>query len=181
MVNLETEELKNGILKCFNNSKSLLSDADYLFDGNRFARAYSIYILCIEEIQKVDVLFRLVLEKETLKKFCKEESDYYNKFFSNHIYKLKSSAIKDSFIHELFEKYKLKQYKTKKQITNQIRNPKQIDIFKQHGLYTHLINKKKFKEPSELISLDKCRKIQEEARWKIEFLIIHLKKNFPQV
>jgi AbiV family abortive infection protein len=178
MVNLEIEELKNGLLKCFNNSKSLLSDADYLFKDNRFARAFAIYVLCIEEIQKVDVLFKLFLEKEASKQFTKEEKDNYNKFFSSHIFKIRSSAIKDLFIHVLFEKYKLKLYKTKKQINNQITNPKQIDTFKQHGLYTHLINKKKFKEPSELISIEKCRNIQEEARWKISLLVIHLDKNF---
>jgi len=178
MVNLENQELKNGVLKCFNNSKLLLSDADYLFEDNRFARAYSIYILCIEEIQKVDVLFKIFLEKEVNKQFSKEEKDHYNKFFSSHISKIRTSAIKDSFIDELFEKYKLNKYKTKKQINNQITNPKQIDTFKQHGLYTHLINKKKFKEPSELISIEKCINIQNEAKWKIEFLIIHLNKNF---
>ena len=46
MVNLEIEEIKNGINKCFNNSKSLLGDADYLYEGKRVARSFAIYVLC---------------------------------------------------------------------------------------------------------------------------------------
>ncbi|WP_158837677.1 AbiV family abortive infection protein [Polaribacter sp. L3A8] len=182
MVNLESEELKNGILKCFNNSKSLLSDADYLFEGNRFARAYSIYRLSIEENQKSHKLINLIIEKSLNKDFSKEEKTEYNKFFTDHLMKIRASAIENYTFFDFFEKYNLKQVKTKEQISNEILNPKQIDLFKQYGFYTHLINKK-FKQPSDFISKNKCQKIQSEAQLSLSKsrTFIDMFLTFPEV
>lgn len=163
MINLEIKELKNGLLKCLSNSKSLLSDADYLFEDNRFARAYSIYRLSIEENQKSNMLIRLIIEKMINKDFSKEEKIYYNRFFTDHLFKIKASGIEEYIFIDFFNKYSLKIDKTKEQILNQISNPRQIDILKQYGFYTHLINKK-FKEPSDFISKEKCYKIQQESK-----------------
>ena len=163
MVDLEIEELKNGLLKCFNNSKSLLNDADYLFEDKRFARAYSIYRLSIEENQKSNMLIRLIIEKMINKDFNKEEKTYYNKFFTNHLLKIKASAIEEYTFIDFFNKYNLKLDKNIEQIFNQRSNPRQIDILKQYGFYTHLINKK-FKKPSDFISNEKCQKIQQESK-----------------
>jgi|TARA_B110000240_G_C13445046_1_gene429924 AbiV family abortive infection protein len=169
MVNLEIEELKNGVLKCFSNSKSLLSDADYLFEDNRFARAYSIYILCIEEVQKTFMLFRILLEKESDKKNTKKENEYYSKFFSSHTLKIKAAAAQGGYYNDFAEKHSLKKVKTSKEIRNEFDNPKQKDIFKQQGFYVDLVHKK-FKEPGEMINIEKCNKIQNEAKLSLSHL-----------
>ncbi len=163
MVDLDKEEIKNGINKCYNNSKSLLDDADYLFDGNRIARSYSIFVLCIEEIQKTYVLFRILLEKENNKKFTKEDKEYYSKFFSSHTLKIKAAAVQSSNYNEFAEKYNLHKLKSTKEIKNEFYNPKQKDISKQYGFYVSLVHKK-FEEPRDLIKTENCKKIQQEAK-----------------
>jgi AbiV family abortive infection protein len=163
MVDLDKEEIKNGINKCYNNSKSLLDDADYLFDGNRIARSYSIFVLCIEEIQKTYVLFRILLEKENNKKFTKEDKEYYSNFFSSHTLKIKAAAVQSSNYNEFAEKYNLHKLKSTKEIKNEFYNPKQKDISKQYGFYVSLVHKK-FEEPRDLIKTENCKKIQQEAK-----------------
>lgn len=169
MVHLDIEEIKNGIIKCFNNSKSLLDDADYLFDGNRIARAFSLYILCIEETQKTYLLFRILLEKETSNFFSKEEEKYYNSFFTSHTLKIKSSSMHSSSYANFAEKHNLKQVKSSIEIRNDFFNPKQRDILKQQGFYTDLVHKK-FKEPLEMIKIQKCINIQAEAKLNLSQL-----------
>ncbi|MGK0412605.1 MAG: AbiV family abortive infection protein [Polaribacter sp.] len=158
MVHLDKEEIKTGIHKCFNNSKSLLDDADYLFDGNRIARAYAIYVLCIEEIQKANILFRILLEKETNKNFTKEDKEYYSKFFSSHTLKIKGAAAQSLDYNDFAEKYNLNKVKTAKEIRNEFYNPKQKDISKQNGFYVSLVHKK-FEEPKDLIKIENCKKV----------------------
>ena len=87
MVNLEIKELKNELLKCLNNSKSLLSDADYLFKDNRFARAYSIYRLSIEENQISNMLIYLIIEKSINKDFSIEDESFFKNIFTDHLFK----------------------------------------------------------------------------------------------
>lgn len=169
MTDLDKEEIKNGIIKCFNNSKSLLDDADYLFEGNRIARAYSIYILCIEEIQKTYLLFRILLEKENQKTFSEEEKIYYKTFFTSHTLKIKSSAFQNSSYNDFASKYNLTQNRTSKEINSDFLNPKQKDILKQQGFYTDLVHKK-FKEPLEMIKIEKCRDIQADAKLSLSQL-----------
>tara|TARA_R110002050_G_C8807459_1_gene503358 strand:+ start:224 stop:814 length:591 start_codon:yes stop_codon:yes gene_type:complete len=163
MVNLEIKELKNELLKCLNNSKSLLSDADYLFKDNRFARAYSIYRLSIEENQISNMLIYLIIEKSINKDFSIEDESFFKNIFTDHLLKIKFSLIEDCVFFDFFEKYSIKQHKIKKQILSQISNPRQLDIFKQYGLYAHLINNK-IRLPSNFISKNKCYKIQQESK-----------------
>ena len=163
MVNLEIEEIKNGINKCFNNSKSLLGDADYLYEGKRVARSFAIYVLCMEEIQKTYLLFRILIEKETNKVFTKEEKDYYSKFFSRHTLKIKAAGIQSSSYNDFAERHSLIKIKKSNEINNEISNSKQKDILKQQGFYTDLVHNK-FKEPSEMIKIEKCNSIQAEAK-----------------
>jgi AbiV family abortive infection protein len=174
MVDLDKEEIKNGINKCYSNSKSLLDDADYLFDGNRIARSYAIFVLCIEEIQKTKVLFRILLEKENNKKFTKEDKEYYSNFFSSHTLKIKAAAVQSSNYNEFAEKYNLNKLKSTKEIKNEFYNPKQKDISKQYGFYVSLVHKK-FKEPRDLIKIENCEKIQQEA--KLSFAQLRSFKN----
>jgi AbiV family abortive infection protein len=169
MVDLDKEEIKKGINKCYNNSKSLLDDADYLFEGNRIARAYAIYILCIEEIQKTFILFRILLEKEINKNFTKEEKEYYSKFFSSHTFKIKASAMLNSNYNDFADRHSLKKVKTSKEIRNDFLNPRQKDTFKQQGFYVSLVHKK-FKEPEELVKVEKCKNIQNEAKLNLSQL-----------
>ena len=169
MVDLEIKEIKNVINKCYNNSKSLLDDADYLFEDNRIARACSIYILGIEEIQKTYILFRILFEKETNKSFTKEEKAYYSNFFSSHTLKIKAAAIQNLNYNDFAERHNLKKVKTSKDIRNDFSNPKQKDIFKQHGFYVSLVHKK-FKEPEELVEIDKCKELQNEAKLYLTIL-----------
>ena len=93
MIDLDKEKIRNEINKCYGNSKSLLQDADYLFDDNQIARSYAIFVLRIEEIQKINVLFRIFMEKENNKKFTKEDKVYYSKFFLSHTLKIKAVAV----------------------------------------------------------------------------------------
>jgi AbiV family abortive infection protein len=163
MVDLDKEEIKKGINKCYNNSKLLLDDADLLLINNRFARAYSLYILCIEEIQKTNILFRILLEKENNKKFTEEDKIYYLKFFSSHIYKIKAAAVQNSYYNDFAKKYDLTIVKTPKEIRNEFNNPKQKDILKQYGFYVSLVHKK-FEEPKDMIQTENCEKVKKEAK-----------------
>ena len=60
---------------------------------NQIARSYAIFVLRIEEIQKINVLFRIFMEKENNKKFTKEDKVYYSKFFLSHTLKIKAAAV----------------------------------------------------------------------------------------
>ena len=65
------------------------------------------YVLCIEEIQKTYLLFRILIEKETNKVFTKEEKDYYSKFFSRHTLKIKAAGIQGSSYNDFAERHSL--------------------------------------------------------------------------
>lgn len=170
MINLEKEEIKNGFVKCLNNSKSLLDDADFLFEGNRIPRAYAIYVLCIEEVQKAYIIFRILMEKENNKVFTKNEKDYYSNFFSSHTLKIKAAANLSIDYNYFAEKHNLKKVKKNKENKNDFFNPKQKDISKQQGFYVDVVHRK-FKEPLEMIKIEKCIDIQSEAKLSVAQLI----------
>lgn len=170
MINLEKEEIKNGFVKCLNNSKSLLDDADFLFEGNRIPRAYAIYVLCTEEVQKAYLLFKILMDKENNKVFTKEDINYSKNFFSSHTLKIKAAASLSFNYNYFAEKHNLKKVKTLKQNKNDFFNPKQKDISKQQGFYVDLVHRK-FKEPLKMITFEKCIDIQSEAKLSVAQLI----------
>jgi AbiV family abortive infection protein len=71
---LDDNNLIEGIRKCIINAKSLIDDALLLKEHGRFARAYTLFQLSIEELGKSSILYFFAtsqdVDKETnLKKF----------------------------------------------------------------------------------------------------------------
>ena len=158
MERLNIEEIYNGIRKCFANATDLIADADYLFNDNRFARAYSLYQLGTEETAKIKLLIHLAAEKLSNNEINKKDAEHYNNLFKNHIGKIRYAIASDVNYYNFADKIGLPQLRDPQQIKNELENLKQMDIYKQDGFYVSLSHKK-FREPSAIITKEKCSEL----------------------
>jgi AbiV family abortive infection protein len=158
---IDIEEIFYGIKKALSNSIELVDDAEYLLQNNRLARAYSLFQLGIEEIGKVSMLYRFIIdyltgETNDFKKIHKKLTDHKAKDIETVLYDLVilSYALdKDQYIdNEFFNMIKY-----------EIQNIELINNYKNYSLYTSLIDNK-FKAPKELITEDLVLSI----RWRAQ-------------
>jgi len=77
---IKVKELAKGIQLCVENAADLIEDARLLFNKNRFARCFSLCVLAMEEIGKIEVIARGVLISKTDEKKWKR----FEKNFKSH-------------------------------------------------------------------------------------------------
>lgn len=65
MSSINLKELAKGIDLCIENAAGLIEEARLLFDKNRFPRCFSLCVLAIEEIGKIEVVARGALIRQT--------------------------------------------------------------------------------------------------------------------
>lgn len=61
--NISNENIINGMKKSLNNADSLLSEAFLLQSNKKFARAYTLCQIAIEELAKIQMLFELWIDR----------------------------------------------------------------------------------------------------------------------
>jgi len=156
------EEIYNGINKSLLNSIELIDDAEYLFQNKRFARAYALFQLGIEEIGKVTMLFRLV----TTYILDGKEIDL-NKM-KDHKHKYKETFVYDLFmLFALSHKNKTIDKSLLDTLIYEIQNIDLINELKNFSLYTSLIDNK-FKIPKDIISEKLVISIRYRAMIRLE-------------
>lgn len=163
----EIDKIYIGIKKSLNNSLSLIDDADYLFNNDRFSRAYTLYQLGIEEIGKTSIMYRALLSvlvgenvdfKTAIKriKSHKEkeaESLLYDFWILIHAMQNDNIFNKDYFTAIAWELY----------------NPEIINNYKNFSLYTSEIDNC-FYEPKEIINKGIVDDIKFRAKTRMDLV-----------
>jgi len=172
--NIKISEIKKGIELSIENSFELISDAEILYENERYARAYSLSQLALEELGKSIMLFDFYhnLQADDRKTF---DFKTFRRNFRDHKWKTYESI----FI-ELLMKGNSKSPEFK---TVALENFKKIqknkkghfDNLKNQSLYVSLLNDK-FKKPNELFKKEKVSEFIKESKEKIEFSSEHTLK-----
>lgn len=161
MNDLEIEAIEVGMVKCCNQATQLYHDAELLFENKRFTTAFSLYQLASEESSKIKILLLLAIEKRSgIILMDEARGKYFEKLFYSHKEKTKLGTITDQNLNELFERLDLPKFRDGNQIIEELKNPKQLDLLKQDGIYVSL-KKGNFTSPSEIIHEKECRELRE--------------------
>ncbi|MEX1013578.1 MAG: AbiV family abortive infection protein [Candidatus Paceibacterota bacterium] len=157
------EEIIRGLPKIIDNSKSLLSDANFLCENNRKERAYSIFQLATEEIAKAFYLVGGVIfgfEEDRKKMLCK---------IRDHKFKSKKAIGLEYIVIQLLKDISYEKYELS--VRNSIlefNSINELNNKKNHGFYTSFINTENtFKTPSELISNEDVEDIKTKATFRV--------------
>ena len=165
--NIKISEIKKGIELSIENSFELLRDAEILFENKRYARAYSLSQLALEEIGKSVILFDFYrkLQGDDRKTF---DFKTFRRNFRDHKWKTYESIfiellMKGGSKSPEFKKFALENFK-------KIQKNKKghYDNLKNQSLYVSLLNDK-FKKPDELFKKEKVLEFLIESKAKIKF------------
>jgi len=145
---INLKELAKGIDLCIENATGLIEETRLLFDKNRFPRCFSLCVLAVEEIGKIEVVARGALIRETEG----EEWKRFRKDFKSHEMK-QAHAIVMHFAQ-------VRSSEGSKGLRRRFRSSGRftLDRAKQLGLYVDLVDSK-FVSPHTMIS----RKLAREA------------------
>lgn len=83
----------DGLRLCVENVIALIDDADYLIADRRHARAYTLLLVALEEIAKVNMLKSWAVDRWENKVLSKEEQQFRKGIFTDHVGKLKRAAM----------------------------------------------------------------------------------------
>jgi AbiV family abortive infection protein len=149
-MNFNEKELLIVVSKSISNSEDLISDADFLLEDNRLARAYTLYQLAIEEAGKAmdvyqSLLFGTYKESEG-QKMLKEN-------FKSHLNKAgKARLISIFWAVQLFKNNnKSKGEVILQSVFQEMMVAKEINDYKNYSLYTSFIDDT-YKTPREIIT-----------------------------
>lgn len=156
MTELSIEEIDKGMLKCTENSSSLIEDAKILLERKRYPTAYALLQLANEETAKIKILIRLALEKRSeIVLMDEERKQYFNSLFVSHKEKNRLMGYTDQNFNELAEKINLPKFRDSKSIKAEIEHPKELDKLKQNAIYVSIVDNK-FVQPIEVITEEDC-------------------------
>ncbi|RKS01459.1 AbiV family abortive infection protein [Flavobacterium sp. 102] len=174
-MNLERKELFRAIEKCLLNAQELYDEAVILEEHKRYARAYTLFQICIEEVGKTSLIHKFLfdnnVETSTINKFLKD--------FRDHKVKIKSSISYDKIFSVLIEKIEIDEKDLKasldKEILNQYENVSRNNDYKNFSLYTSFY-KDDFRIPSELFFSEHVDSIK-----FVSTMRLNMAKNFYEV
>lgn len=163
MTELPIEEIDAGMHKCLENSSELLNDANILLEKKRYATAFALFQLGIEESAKVKILLRLALEKRSgIVLMDLDRKQYFNSMFNNHKEKNRLMGYTDQNFNELAKRINIPEFRDSKSIKRDINHPSEQDKLKQSALYVS-VESQKFVKPSDKISREDCTEKKEIA------------------
>jgi AbiV family abortive infection protein len=160
------EKILQGLPKIIENAQALLSDADFLFDNQRFERAYSIYQLSIEEIAKAFHLINVIIFDDLL---LADVQNSIRKVFKDHKFKSRKSVGMQYLLISYFKDINLDTYE--RLVHENFKEYESIEISnekKNHGFYASLINNL-IAQPSELIKIDEVKRIRTIASLRVKY------------
>jgi AbiV family abortive infection protein len=155
--NIRTENIINGMNKSFNNADSLLQEADILKSNKKFARAYTLCQLAIEELAKIPMLFNLWINRINDYSI---DYEHLNSNFTDHPHKTKLSIEVEIAFFKLYKEHSGNDW-----VDNAIKNGeelltkiKELNKLKNESLYVSIINDD-FQSPHEKIDEEKFNSI----------------------
>ena len=158
---MNKEILLEASIKALANARDLYDEAEILKESKKFARAYTLFHLSLEEIGKVFIVYKYILinnyEESIMKKFDKEYRSHKTKIdFSKNIEIIATWLIeKEDLTMELIEKTKYS--------NDQI---KTLNNFKNLSLYS-FIDGEVVATPNEIFTLEKLSYIKEIAEMQL--------------
>jgi len=155
--NVRTENIINGMKKSFNNADSLLQEADILKSNKKFARAYTLSQLAIEELAKIPMLFDL-----WIKRINEYDIDYeqFNNNFKHHPEKTKISIAWEIAFFKLYKEHSGEDWADNaiKKGEELITKIDELNKLKNESLYVSIKNED-FQSPNETIDEEKFNSI----------------------
>lgn len=161
---LNKNDYFDAIEKSLSNAEELFEEAEILAKYNKYARAYTLFQFCIEEVGKAALTFHFVLygnidDVQATKQF--------NKDFVNHLTKTNNSIGID-FMFALSAKQSAFTKKLLKEMMFEYNDDAKVsNNYKNYSLYTSLIEKK-FYQPSEIITKERLDKIAYYAELRLK-------------
>lgn len=155
---LEKRELFEVIEKCLKNAQELFEEAEILKEHKRYARSYTLFQICIEEVGKTSLIYKFLLDpnkndNSTVKKFIANFRDHKAKIVTSIAYdKMLVPIIESEEDNELKQKWE-------SEILNQLNSVNKYNDYKNYSLYTSFYDND-FCIPSELFTLDNLISIQ---------------------
>ena len=162
---LTDQQLAIGIDKTLKNAKALLDDANFLLENKRYARAYTLYQLSIEEGGKCLILYNSILsyfQGEEINEESLKKSVYYS-----HTIKTKESIKLELAAILLFKNSGHEIGTLLKNIGKERESVKSRNNKKNESLYVELIDGVFF-SPLESISIDDVENIADLALIRIK-------------
>jgi len=159
--NVRTENIINGMKKSFNNANSLLEEAYILQSNKKWARAYTLCQLAMEELAKVIMLYGLWINRINDYNI---EYGQLNNSFSRHPEKTKLSIVTEIAFLKLYKEHSGEDWVDNiiKEDEEQLAKVKELNNLKNDSLYVS-INNYDFKSPYETIDEEKFNRIYAKA------------------
>jgi AbiV family abortive infection protein len=155
---LNLKKAAEGIQIAIENSKSLLADANLLFDNERYERATALAILAIEENGKSRIIREILLEDEQKKMKAKWKE------FRQHTQKNNTWIVPDllskgarhiSEMQHLFE--------------DESPHRQELDNLKQLAFYTEAFSKCEWSNPKDVINKETAQRMISIAEFSIKY------------
>lgn len=153
--------LINCVEKCLQNARELFDEAEILKKNKKYPRAYTLYHLSIEEIGKVFIIFKYLIQDN----YSEENSKKFNREFTDHKAKIKTSKNIEKIMLFLIqgelteEQFNILTY-SKEAIET-------FNKFKNLSLYCFIDNKSVFK-PSDLIGSEEVNLIRPNSELRLK-------------
>ncbi|MHA7607882.1 AbiV family abortive infection protein [Elizabethkingia meningoseptica] len=153
--------LEDAISKALKNAQELYEEAEILKDKKKYARAYTLFHLAIEEVGKVFIVFKYLLagdySEDKLKKFDTEFRQHKIKIdLSTNIDVIVSWVMDGELSSEIIENITY----TKEQIEN-------LNNLKNLSLYSFIFNGNSY-NPSDMIESEDVDQINQIAEYRIK-------------
>jgi AbiV family abortive infection protein len=149
---LTPKKAAEGIKTILKNARSLLSDAQLLFDNNKYERATVLAILAIEEFGKVPIIRSILLEND------QKELNKEWKRFRSHYEKNWGLAVSDYVTHN---SNNIEDFRP---IFENNDYGKVFDQLKQLGIYTDLFKNGNWSSPDKVITIEIATSILTSAK-----------------
>lgn len=165
LASVHTNDILDGMKKSYFNADSLLQEAVILKSNNKFARAYTLCQLAMEELAKIPLLFSLWINR-----INKDPIDYtrLNTIFKDHPKKTKLSIEIEIEFLKLY-----KQYSDENDLDEGIKSDKkfltnetELNKLKNESLYVSIKNSS-FQSPSNIITEEMLNNIYDASFYKL--------------
>lgn len=157
-----------GLASCIRHIVDLVSDADCLLKEKRYARAYALLVVAVEEVAKINMMKSWAVDRMNDEELSKEERSFREDIFTDHIGKLKRAFIGLSPDPEFKRKWAISDESYERDFLSLMKSSNGVHSWKNRSLYLH-IGTGGFEAPENDSFVDECnrlrRMIQDLLRW----------------
>ncbi|MBW3522879.1 AbiV family abortive infection protein [Chryseobacterium sp. NKUCC03_KSP] len=161
-MHLKKETLEKAVINALNNASELFEEAGLLEKNKKFARAFTLFHLSIEEVGKVFIIFKYLLQNN----YSSDEMKKFDKEFRNHKIKINASTKIDVLLACLEESSTLSPELIEK-VTYSKEKINNLNQLKNLSLYSFINEDLSFK-PTDIIRKEDVEEIHLIAQYRIE-------------